>query len=162
MVFGHGSGSLGVPFFIIKCTAKGTDYSKTKVLQNLKDDALSGAQPDPAFYNRQWTYRVWQRSVIMKNDDGTYAPVEYKIPYLRSNTGVVITVQEKVSSLAACCARHAFPHAVRVAEGVDGHAPRLHVAGAVHRPACSWRAARHACLGQLWLSQDGRRHRVAG
>jgi hypothetical protein len=94
MVFGHGDGRLGAPFFIIKCSAKGTDYTRTTVLQTLLKDSPA---IDAAFYSRHWTLCTWSRQILMKEKKtGTLVLTRYNIPYLRSAAGAIITVQEKV------------------------------------------------------------------
>ena len=108
MVFGHGTGQLGAPFIIIKCSAKGTDYSRTTVLQNLVKDAINGTDPDLAFYHRKWTLYTWRRDIYMKQKNGEMGYTTFTIPYLRSSSGAIITVQEKVPLVAP-----AVPHAVR-------------------------------------------------
>jgi hypothetical protein len=100
MVFGHGDGRLGAPFIIIKCSAKGTDYTRTSVLQSLVKDS---AATDFAFYRRQWRLSTWTRQVLMKEKKtGIQRLTLYKIPYLMSAAGAVITLQEKVRNLRAC------------------------------------------------------------
>jgi hypothetical protein len=103
MVFGRGDGQLGVPFIIIKCAAKGPDYTGCTVLSNLVKSALpSGATPDSDFAHREWKAFLWEREIEIR--DSKNAPprrVHYRIPYLRSRDGAVITLQQKACARLA-------------------------------------------------------------
>lgn len=88
MLFGDKKGKMAAEFVILKCTAKGADLSKTRVLSNLMKE--EGFHPGDG-----WELRIWRRTLTLtvKTKETTK---EYVRPYLfAESTGVIITIQSK-------------------------------------------------------------------
>jgi hypothetical protein len=96
MIYGHGDGTLGTGFFIIKCAAKAPDYSATRVLQSLKDQSAPGGKAEDAqFAGHDWELHMWERDVLVPCKGQQNEVKHFKIPYLRSREGHIVTLQEK-------------------------------------------------------------------
>lgn len=81
MLFASAAGTVGPPFFIVKCSIKGPDLSKSTVLTKLKEKP----------YFASWTQGGWWHTVI---DDGR--AITYRRPYLRDPvTLATVTVQHQ-------------------------------------------------------------------
>jgi hypothetical protein len=85
MLFAFGDGEMGIPFFIVKITSPKADLSNTRVLQAMFDKNPKDAG---------WTLESWSKIVKITNKSTTNH-IKFTRPYLRHESGAIITVQHK-------------------------------------------------------------------
>jgi hypothetical protein len=83
MMWGAADGTMGPPFVIVKCAAKGPDFGGTRVLKTLSQKH--------GFTDRDgWELRCWSRNITLVSR-GRERSVDCKRPYLLHHKGCVIT-----------------------------------------------------------------------
>lgn len=96
MRWGKAKGGMAPPFIIVKCTAKGSDLSNTRVLQNLH--LLQGLTTQDG-----WALKLWSRELKLK-EKNRFVTRQYVCPYLAHANGSLITIQQKawMDSIRVC------------------------------------------------------------